>query len=56
VSIDIEGMLRGLGLEHYSGSFRDNEIDAEMCQGSRTTISRSSAAIPGYGTNLDLEI
>jgi class 3 adenylate cyclase/predicted ATPase len=28
--VDIEGWLRGLGLERYAGSFRDNEIDAAV--------------------------
>jgi hypothetical protein len=28
--VDIEGWLRGLGLERYAGSFRDNEIDATV--------------------------
>ena len=28
--MDIEGWLRGLGLERYAGSFRDNEIDATV--------------------------
>src|SRR5215471_12000917 len=28
--MDIEGWLRGLGLEQYAAAFRDNDIDAEV--------------------------
>ena len=32
LNLDIDGWLRGIGLEEYAQTFRDNAIDAARCR------------------------
>jgi hypothetical protein len=49
LNLDIDGWLRGIGLEHYVQTFRDNAIDADvLCD--LTDEHLRELGLPAWGT------
>jgi hypothetical protein len=54
LNLDIDGWLRGIGLEQYAQTFRDNAIDADVLCSSTLETTYSTGSDNRFGIAVDM--